>query len=52
MKSEMTRGRLLFIGLNLSAAVHKREPLLILLELIDSDSKFKPFLMKALSEAV
>jgi hypothetical protein len=38
MESEMTRDRLLFIGSNLSTAVHKREPLLIVLKLISSGS--------------
>jgi hypothetical protein len=52
MKNEMTRGGLLFIGSNLSAAVHKREPLLIVLEIISSSSEFKPLLMEVLSEAI
>jgi hypothetical protein len=52
MKSEMTRDRLLIICLNLSTTVHKREPLLIVLKLISSDSGFKPIMMKVLSETV
>jgi hypothetical protein len=47
----MTHGRLLFIGLNLSAAIHKQESLLIVLKLISNGSGFKPLLMKVLSEA-
>jgi hypothetical protein len=52
MKSEMTQDGLLFICLNLSTTVHKREPLLIVLEVISSGFGFKPLLMKVLSEAV
>jgi hypothetical protein len=43
---------LLFIGLKLSEAVRKREPLLIVFELISSDSVFKPLLIELLSEVV
>jgi hypothetical protein len=50
MKSETTRGGLVFINSNLSAAIHKREPLLIVLELISIDSGLKLFLMKVLSK--
>jgi hypothetical protein len=39
-------GRLLFISSNLSKAVRKREPLLIVLEHISSDSGFNSLLMK------
>jgi hypothetical protein len=52
MKSEMTRGELLFIGSNLSATVLKLEPLLIVLELINSGSGLKLLLMNVLSAAV
>jgi hypothetical protein len=45
-KSKMTWGGILFIDLNLSATIHKREPLLIVLELISSSSGLKPLLMK------
>jgi hypothetical protein len=45
MKSETTRGGLLFIGSKLSAAVLKLEPLLIVLEHINSGSDLKPLLM-------
>jgi hypothetical protein len=52
MKSETTRGGLVFIDSNLSSVVHKRESLLIVLELISSGSGLKLLLMKVLSEVV
>jgi hypothetical protein len=52
MKNETTQGGLLFIGLKLSAPVYKLEPLLIVLELINSGSGLKLLLMKVLSVAV
>jgi hypothetical protein len=45
-------GVLLFISLKLSEAVRKQEPLLIVFELISSDSIFKPLLIELLSEVV
>jgi hypothetical protein len=47
-----SQGVLLFIGLKLSEAVRKQEPLLIVFELINSDSIFKPLLIELLSEVV
>jgi hypothetical protein len=52
MKNETTRGGLLFIGLKLSAPIYKLEPLLIVLELINSGSGLKLLLMKVLSVAI
>jgi hypothetical protein len=52
MKSETTRRGLLLIGLKLSVAVCKLEPLLIVLELISNGFSLKPLLMKVLSAAV
>jgi hypothetical protein len=52
MKNEMTRDMLVFIDLNLSTVVRRREPLLIVLELISNDSRLKLLLMKVLSEVV
>jgi hypothetical protein len=49
---EASHGVLLFICLNLSKSVHKREPLLIVFELISSGSVFKPHLIVVLSEVV
>jgi hypothetical protein len=51
-KSETTRCRLVFIDSNLSVAVHKQEPLLVVLELIRNSSRLKLLLMKVLSEVV
>jgi hypothetical protein len=47
-----SQGVLVFIGLKLSEAVRKREPLLIVFELISSDSVFKPLLIELLLEVV
>jgi hypothetical protein len=41
---------LVFIDLNISPVVRKREPLLIVLELISNGSGLKPLLVKLLSE--
>jgi hypothetical protein len=48
----MIWGGLVFIDSNISAAVYKREPLMIVLELISIGSGLKLLLMKVLSEAV
>jgi hypothetical protein len=48
----MTRDELLFIGSEISEAILKLEPLLIVLELINNSSRLKPLLVKVLPVAI